>query len=94
MRKRSLWTSPEFLEKQKKRILSYLRKRNRPALLGEVSLWISMRLDETKNLLEELVEENKVKPLPEEQCDPMRSLHYGYVFVLVDPDSIPRGDYE
>lgn len=71
-----------------RQILSLLRNRARPVLIGEVSLWISMSLKQTEILLDMLVEKDLVKRMTEGEM-PSRD-----AVVLVDPKLIPMGDYD
>jgi len=75
----------------KRRVLSFLRNRNTPTLVGEVSLWIGMSLKQTQAILVDLVDQDLVRELTDEELREHKA-HKGYAFVLKDPSRIPMGD--
>lgn len=84
--------NPEYWCKVARLTLSLLRNRERPVLVGEVSLWTGMNLKQTTTLLETLSVKNLVRLATDEEI-PSKS-QSGHAYLLVNPQVIPRGDYD
>lgn len=89
---------PKFASKLKNRVLLLLRRRvvpwRRPALLGELSLESKMSLNQTREVLQVLIDDGVVRECSEEECNRFPNTHVGYAFTLVMPTKVPLGDLE
>jgi hypothetical protein len=61
-------------------------------LVGEVSLWTGMNLRQAASLLEGLTLKLLIRPATDEELGSKQQSGHG--FVLVNPQVIPRGDYD
>ncbi len=69
-----------------------LRKHSRPVLLGEIALEVRLNLRQTREMLDSMIDGGIVRELTADECRSYPNMHAGYAFVLVNPESIPRGD--
>ena len=80
--------NPDFWTKSARQALSLLRNRDRPVLIGEISLHLALSLNQTESLLDSLADKGLVMRATS------ADLASKNAFVLVNPQLVPMGDYE
>ena len=86
--------NPRVWVNVKRQVLSFLRNRGRPALIGEISLWIGMSLKQSTEIADALLEKGLIRKLEAKEIRDagLQEAHLGYAFVLCDSSRIPMGD--
>lgn len=86
--------APDYWSKLRTRTLAFMRRRERPILLGEIALESHLNLRQTREMLDGMVASGVIRELTSDECKAYPNLYEGYAFVLTDPSSISRGDVE